>query len=318
MAIAHSTLFLAYYVFDSKSVAWTYISYLLAGISIGSFESNVMSCLTPLGHGTKSWAVIGIPVGFNLVSVGFFIAFAIKPDDEFIEGGAYVLIAILNLVGLAFFLGGIPYVAFEASKDNAIKFLKDMSTFRLWMPTIWRHSIALCVDMFCVSLFSSVVLYIYDTGDIPLWPYSTTTVPKNGFQAVYNLCSFLGDFTSRKIAYRDRPRNPLFFLVLSLCGAIMVLSKTALVAPIGIFLIMFVNGSVYAHSTRFIDNSIDDKYNLVALSMWLFVGDIGSVVGSNLVSVIRGPIGPVDQASSPAAPNVTHVAALLSGLVPLS
>jgi hypothetical protein len=159
------------------------------------------------------------------------------------------------------------------------------------------------------------VLYIYDVEDLPIWNESKTTMPKNAFQALFNLCSFLGDFTSRRLAYRDKPRNPLFFLVLSVCGAIMVLSKTALVAPIGIFLVMFANGSVYAHSTRFIDNAVDDRYNLAALSMWLFVGDIGSVVGSNLVSTIRKPIGPVYHAhgTSHVVANVTQALSQWAG-----
>jgi hypothetical protein len=315
MTCSHLILFFAYYVADSKNVVWTFFAYLLSGIAIGSFESNLMSCLTPLGHGSKSWAVLGIPVGFNLVSVGFFILFAVWPANAFIEGGSYVVIGICNIIGLLFFYFVVPYIPFEASKDNARKFLSDMATFRLWVPTIWRHCIALMADMFCVSLFSSLVLYIYDVEDLPIWNESKTTMPKNAFQALFNLCSFLGDFTSRRLAYRDKPRNPLFFLVLSVCGAVMILSKTALVAPIGIFLVMFANGSVYAHSTRFIDNAVDDRYNLAALSMWLFVGDIGSVVGSNLVSTIRKPIGPVYHAhgTSHVVANVTQALSQWAG-----
>jgi hypothetical protein len=324
MSCAHSVLFFAYYIAKSDHVVWTFFAYLLAGISIGSFESNLMSCLTPLGHGTKSWAVIGIPIGFNLVSVGFFILFAIWPNAFWIEGGSYVVIAIANLCGLAFFWSAVPYIPFKASADNAVKFLKDMMVARQWVPTIWRHCVSLMIDMFCVSLFSSIVLYIYDTDDIPLWPRSDTTVPKNAFQAVYNLCSFLGDFLSRRIAYRDKSRNPLIFVILAIAGSAMVLSKTALCAPIGIFCIMFCNGSIYAQSTRFIDNAVDDGYNLVALSMWLFIGDIGSVIGSNLVSVIQGPIGVVALAPSPPSatpgPNATHLehiaASFVSGVAP--
>merc|ERR1719456_598600 len=76
MTLAHMTYFLAYYIFDSDNVAWVFVASLTSGIAIGTFESNLMSCLTPLGHGTKSWAVLGVSGGFNLVSVGFFILFA--------------------------------------------------------------------------------------------------------------------------------------------------------------------------------------------------------------------------------------------------
>ena len=40
-------------------------------------------------------------------------------------------------------------------------------------------------------------------------------------------------------------------------------------------------GSVYALSTRHIDAKVPHAYNLISLSVWLFVGDIGSITGSN-------------------------------------
>jgi hypothetical protein len=294
MASAHLTTFIVYYVCDSKDVSWVFVTSLVSGIAIGTFESNLMSCLTPLGHGTKSWAVLGVSAGFNLVSVGFFILFAIFPDNTNIEGGSYLVIGGANLLGVVFFLCGIPFIKFDASNDNVKKFFVDAKSIKIWFPAIWKHCLALMIDMFCVSLFTSIVYYIFDIDNIPLWPKSDITMPKNAFYAITNTCSFLGDFTSRKIAYMTKPRNPLFFLVLSGVGAAMMLSKTAIVAPIGIFAIMFANGSVYAHTTRLIDNDVDDRYNLIALSFWLFIGDIGSVVGSQLVAPIKSPLGPVN------------------------
>jgi len=83
------------------------------------------------------------------------------------------------------------------------------------------------------------------------------------------------------------PRNPLWFLILSGIGAAGCLSKIAFVAPVGIFLVFYANGSVYATSTRHIDTHVAKQYNLTALSFWLFIGDIGSVIGSNVLSYIQ-------------------------------
>jgi hypothetical protein len=287
MVVAHLTLGLAYWVFDSKSMLWVFISYIIAGVAIGTFESNLISSITPLGHGTKSWAVIGIPIGFNGVSVGFFALFSIWPGSPLLQGGAYFVIAMTNVVGLIFFVTAIPAVEFGSSHDNVRKFVADLKLFRQWAPTIWKHSMALTLDMFGVSLFAAVALYIYDKNEVPLYPGSDVMIPRNVFQTIYNLCSFLGDFTARKIAYADKPRNPFFFWVFFAVGAALVLSKTALVAPIGMFCVMFCNGSIYAQSTRFVDNEVDDRFNLIALSMWLFAGDIGSTIGSQLVSKVR-------------------------------
>ena len=39
--------------------------------------------------------------------------------------------------------------------------------------------------------------------------------------------------------------------------------------------------AVYATSSKHIDTRVDRRVNLTALSVWLFIGDIGSVTGSN-------------------------------------
>ena len=308
MALAHIILTLAYYVFESKHVAFVYLAYLIAGIAIGTFESNLISCLTPLGHGTKSRAVVGIPIGFNGVSVGFFIVFAAVPGNLWLEGGAYVLIAVCNLAALFFFLWAIPQVDFEASKDNFKTLISHAREWRGWLPNIWRHCVALLGDMFMVSMFSAVCLYIFDVPNVPLWPTSTTTVPKNYFQAFYNLCAFAGDFSSRQIAYRSRELNPLLFLIVSIIGGAIAICKVAIIAPVGMFLVMFANGSIYAQTTRHVDNHVGRTYNLIGLSMWLFVGDIGSYTASNVVAPVRSLVGGVvGGAPPPSGPNSSSV-----------
>ena len=64
------------YLMGSTWLGWVYISYALGGVAIGSFESNLLSVITPLGPQTKVWAIIGLPLGFTCVSVGGFILMA--------------------------------------------------------------------------------------------------------------------------------------------------------------------------------------------------------------------------------------------------
>ena len=52
------------------------------------------------------------------------------------------------------------------------------------------------------------------------------------------------------------------------------------------FCVFFANGAIYGTSTRYIDNAVDKRYNLIALSIWLFIGDLGSVTGSNTYEYI--------------------------------
>ena len=42
-------------------------------MGVGTFESNLLSVITPLGPQTKVWAICGMPVGFNIINIGGFL-----------------------------------------------------------------------------------------------------------------------------------------------------------------------------------------------------------------------------------------------------
>lgn len=292
MSIATGLLGLAYYVFDSTSLAWTYIAYICGGIAVGTFESNLISTITPLGHGTKVWAQYGIPIGFNGVSVGAFILFASFPGNMDLQCGVYLFISVANLLGMVFFLVAIPDVVFESTHKSISVFIEDVKQFRSWAPKIWVHSLSLAVDMFAVSFGSAIQLYIYDHSMLPLWLGASHHVSKNVFRAIFNCCSLIGDATGRKLAYfTHRYVTPAWFLFFTVTGVTLVLSKQAIIAPLGMWCIMFANGSIYAHTTKYVDDKVDHKFNLISLSAWLFVGDVGSFIGSNIVNSVRVLVG---------------------------
>jgi MFS family permease len=63
-AMAVSMVVLGIFVFMlnwNGTMAWIYVAYLLGGVGIGSFESNLLSAVTPLGHETKVCASVAIP-----------------------------------------------------------------------------------------------------------------------------------------------------------------------------------------------------------------------------------------------------------------
>ena len=89
----------------------------------------------------------------------------------------------------------------------------------------------------------------------------------------------------RKVAYyypsKDGGRMCLGYIAVAVFGAILCLLKMPILLWPGLFLIFYANGSIYATTTKHIDDHVPDEFNLIALSVWLFVGDIGSVTGSN-------------------------------------
>ena len=294
MSLATGVLGFLYYIVNSKSMAWVYVAYLLGGVAVGTFEANLISSITPLGHKTKVWAQYGIPIGFNGISVGAFILFASFPGNLNLQCGVYLFIAVANLLGLVFFLLVIPDIDTANAKKTFFVFLQDMRQIRQWFPLIWQHSVALAIDMFAVGLGAAIQLYIYDVSHIPLYLGASATIPENVFRAWFNSMSLIGDAVGRKLAYyRNAHTNPFWFLLFTFAGMAMILSKQAIIAPLGMWCVMFANGSIYAHTTKHIDDNVAREFNLVSLSAWLFVGDAGSFSGSNVVNSLRVLIGGV-------------------------
>ena len=292
MMFSTALLPVAYYFAASQHVLWVYVAYLFGGVAIGTFESNLISVLTPLGHGTKVWAQLGIPIGFNGISVGAFALFAVFPSCIDLQAAVYCFISVSNLLGLLFFVLVIPDVHFESSHRTFKDFVSDMAHFREWVPLIGAHSFSLAVDMFAVSLGAAIQLYIYDMSHVPLWHGSSATVPVDVFRAIFNSCSLIGDATGRKLAYHTKRHvMPIWFLIFTCCGIGLILSKQGIMAPLGMLFVMFANGSIYAHTTKYVDDKVHHRFNLVALSIWLFVGDIGSFAGANLVNAVRVAVG---------------------------
>lgn len=294
MGSACAILGFAYYVFESKALTWTYVAYLLAGVAVGTFESNLISCITPLGHGTKVWAQYGIPLGFSGISIGAFGLFAFYPGDLKLQMSVYFFVALANMCGLVFWLVAIPDITFESTAQSIRHFGSDIKQFKQWIILVLPYACSLFVDMFAVSMFSAIQLFIYDIPSIPLWPGATMCFSKDVFRVLFNLGSMMGDASGRKLAYwTPRHIRPYLFLVLSVAGGACILSKVAILAPIGMVMVMHANGEVYAHATKYIDDKVPRRFNLIGLSFWLFVGDIGSFAGANAVNAVRVVVGGV-------------------------
>jgi len=263
-----------------------FIGYGLGGVAIGTFESNVLSMITPLGKDTKLWAIIAIPVGINTVNIGGFIALGysdwLQSNPEAIHFCVMSFCLFGVLILYIFLYDKCDYI----SSFSIMDFFRSFLAWKEWIWTIKYNCAAMTIDMFCVSLFSpGVILYIYDG---PCIEFTITGFIMNSFWfvAIYNSFFFLGDTLSRKIFYLVKLINPFYFLLFSLGGIFMGLIDITILVPLTALGVSFANGSLYTQTNRLIDKEVPEKYNLVALSFWLFVGDIGSVLGSNTISFL--------------------------------
>jgi len=292
-----------FYIGNSTSVVPIFFCYILGGVGIGSFEANLISCITPLGHETKKWAIMGMPLGYNGTTIGAFLLFLAAPHSRVLEGIVFGFVGIMNVFGIVYLHYRVPDVPFEASSDDAKKFVRSLWTVKEWLPLYWMNCVAMCFNMFGVILMSSIVLYIFDVPDVPLVPRSTVTLPRDAFQAIYNFCGFSGDFIARRLAYNPRfprfiGRYPLVALVLTFLGIFFGVTKVCFLGWMGMFLVMFGNGTIYGATTKHVDDVIPRTFNLVALSVWLFIGDAGSFVASMLTNVVTVAVGTVPLAAN--------------------
>merc|ERR1712151_145723 len=108
----------------------------------------------------------------------------------------------------------------------------------------------------------------------------------DSFFAVFNTFNMMGGLLGRWFSYRVTPRHPSKYIVCNALGVTLLLSRIPLLAPLSTFLIMLGDGLIYGSISRHIDTTTPKEFNLTAISYWLFVGDFGSIIGSNLISYI--------------------------------
>jgi len=277
----------AIFIFESYNIGWVMLAYALGGVAVGTFEANFLCCLTPLGPQTKHVAITAIPVGITGVLVGGF--FAMGPPFHVPVMYLYLTVAASIFCGMLLFALRIPLAKIEnggTETPGLRTFVNEVRQWRHWLPLVWHLPVATAVDMFTLSAFSpGVALYIYDMPTVTMW--SGFSLPKDDFFVIYNTFNMLGGLVGRIVSYRLKPRHPIFYAAFNILGATMLLLKIPAIAPLSTFLVMVGDGLIYGTIARRIDAMVPKQFNLVALSFWLFVGDFGSVAGSNLISYIR-------------------------------
>mmetsp|Transcript_41152 Transcript_41152/g.78872 ORF Transcript_41152/g.78872 Transcript_41152/m.78872 type:complete len:494 (+) Transcript_41152:1-1482(+) len=277
------------FAMGSQSMSLVMVAYALGGVGMGTFEGNFLCCLTPLGPRTKHVAITAVPVGITLVSIGGFVAMG--PPFNIPATGIYVAVAVAIFCGMIILTLRIPSTAGNGEVVVVHKglghLMADARAWRQWLPLVWHLPLPSAIDMFMLAAFSpGVALYIWDKDAVSLMP--GLVLPTHSFFALFNLCNLMGGVCGRILSYRIRkPRHPLYCTLFSITGAVLLLMKVPMLAFLSNFLIMVGDGLIYGLVARCIDEVVPKQYNLIAISYWLFLGDFGSVAGSNLVSYIR-------------------------------
>ena len=129
------------YIGGSKWIGWVFIAYTLGGVGIGSFESNLLSAITPLGSKTKVWAIIGLPLGFNVISIGGFLLLSVGVPPV----ALYLGVATGLAAGMSVFFFRIPVADIEGNAEGLGAFIENALCWRRWLPQVGSaYSFLLC------------------------------------------------------------------------------------------------------------------------------------------------------------------------------
>lgn len=266
----------------SHHLGWVYLAYGLGGTAIGTFEGNLLCCLTPLGDQTKLVTISAIPFGIAAVLIGGF--FAMGPPFRLPVTAIYLAVVAYITLGVIIFVTRIPRT--QETGQAGIRLLAlTASYWREWLPQFWHYPLATMFDLFSLSCFNpGVALYIWNGKTVSLawWVLDTNT-----FFAVFSALNTIGGCIGRYSSYRITPRHPLWYCSFNALGCVVMLMKEARLALLGAFLITLGDGLIYGTITRHIDAVVPRRFNLLAVTFWLFVGDFGGVAGSSLIPFVR-------------------------------
>jgi MFS family permease len=268
-----------------QSVAWVFIAYAFMGICEGTYGPNMLNLVNHMGD-TRTWVILAMPSGVaTITTIGFALMAA---------GMAYYVMyiatAVLAAVAIVVYLLTLYRAAKEAEPRgdhfNFTQFVIDLKQIKKWFPKIWLHSAVFIVNMACLALFNpGCTLYAYSTRvTYRLFKFTTS---HNIFMLIYNLGSFFGDFLSRRVMVKHALVSPLWFFLLLVLSFAIVISLIPEIAPLASFGFSWANRGLYAQTTRLIGDLFTWQYHLTAMSTWLFIGDVGSTVGSLLIQAVR-------------------------------
>lgn len=269
-------------------VAWIFFTYSFVGVCEGTYGPNMLNITSHLGD-TRLYVILAMPAGVATITILGFLLMALGVPFQFF----YIATACAAFIAIIIYLFTIYPVAkstqSESDKFDLHQFWVDCTKIKEWFPKIWLHSIIFLVNMVCLAMFNpGCILYAYSSRvTFKLFKF---TISHDWFILIYNVFGFCGDFFSRRVMEKKRIISPVFFFLL-LCFAFGInISLIPEIAPVAAFLFNWSNGGLYCQSTKLISILFEHQYHLTATSVWLFIGDCGSVSGSSIIQYIRTAI----------------------------
>merc|ERR1719245_274445 len=268
-----------------------YLQYCLGGAAVGMFEGTFLNVISSLGKNTKTFAIMGAPLGFavNNIVLGTFSQWGMPAQAYYMYNAMCIPFAIVIFYRYA------PPADPKSEGKGCQVFLHSLKDARVWLPMMLLWLIAKFIGNFVLEDGFPLLFNTFNTDEVPMWggPDSTHTISFAYYAAWYWFPMMaLGDTISRRvpnwISIDTRPQIAIcLILAVTMCvgGEALDFLLIPLVTGLAAFISNFGNGFIYGLSAKFIDSYVPEVHRYAAYNLWCFCGDLGGYAGQSSFSV---------------------------------
>jgi hypothetical protein len=270
-----------------------YLQYMLGGVAIGLFEGTFLAVISTLGKNTKTFAIMGAPLGFAVNNI------LLETIHQLFGMPAicfYICCACVIPIAVWIFHKHAPAVNKNDKGKGCGVFCNSLKKPLEWVPLMIPWFIAKFIGNFVLEDGFPLLFNTFNTEKVPLW---------GGAASIENLVPFayytawfwfpmmaIGDTISRRVPQYltlGKKRYNLLYLffaaVLCVGGEALYWLLNPIITGFAVFISNFGNGFIYGLSAKFIDAFIPEEHRYTAYNLWCFFGDMGGYVGQSSFSV---------------------------------
>lgn len=263
-----------------------YLQYSLGGIAVGLFEGTFLSVISTLGKNTKTFVIMGAPMGFAMhnIVLGTFAGWGMPTVVYYVWSAACMPIAVVIFAKYA------PAAEANSQGKGCQVFINSLCNPSAWLLLMLPWLIAKFFGNFVLEDAFPLFYSTFEDTVVPLWgPTSTMLVPTSYYLAWYwFVCMALGDALSRRApqyirlsSWKSQGACIIFAIAMCVVGEALNFLKIAAVNGPAVFLAFFGNGFIYGLSAKFIDTHIPQEHRYAAYNLWCFFGDLGGYAGQS-------------------------------------
>eukprot|EP00928_Gymnodinium_smaydae_P091570 TRINITY_DN75295_c0_g1_i1.p1 TRINITY_DN75295_c0_g1~~TRINITY_DN75295_c0_g1_i1.p1 ORF type:complete len:451 (+),score=70.85 TRINITY_DN75295_c0_g1_i1:50-1402(+) len=269
-----------------------YLQYILGGIAVGFFEGTFLSVISTLGKNTKTFAIMGAPLGFAVHNILL---------GTFSQMGMPVLVYYLSTaaclpVGALIFHNHAPSADPNNKGKGCNVFMYSMRKSRQWMPKMLPWFFAKFVGNFVLEDGFPLLFNTFNTAYVPMFggPASTSYLMPFAYYTawIWFPAMAVGDTISRRVpqfiplrSWRSITLCLVSAIFACFVGEAMNFLLLPIVSAFAVFISNFGNGFIYGLSAKYIDLYIPEQHRYAAYNLWCFCGDLGGYAGQSSMSV---------------------------------